>query len=151
MGHPDKTLFSDKKKWVIKPLKDMEDSYHVTCQLHLKKKKMGWKGRAQRIFRAVKLFGNNTINGRYFIIHLFKPIKCTTLVVLLRHRGVKDLALSLHWLGWLLWHGFHPWPGNFLIPQAPTQHRECILTSAADHHQQWCVNIGSSVVTSAPP
>ena len=25
---------------------------------------------------------------------------------------VKDLALSL------LWHGFHPWPGNFCVPQA---------------------------------
>ena len=26
---------------------------------------------------------------------------------------VKDLALSLQWLGLLLWRGFDPWPGNF--------------------------------------
>ena len=26
---------------------------------------------------------------------------------------VKDLALSLLWLGSLMWCGFHPWPGNF--------------------------------------
>ena len=26
---------------------------------------------------------------------------------------VRDLALSLLWLGLLLWHGFDPWPGNF--------------------------------------
>ena len=25
----------------------------------------------------------------------------------------KDLALSLQWLGLLLWHMFHPWPGKF--------------------------------------
>ena len=26
---------------------------------------------------------------------------------------VKDLALSLQWLGLLLWHRFNTWPGNF--------------------------------------
>ena len=26
---------------------------------------------------------------------------------------VKDLALSLLWLGSLLWHEFEPWPGNY--------------------------------------
>ena len=26
---------------------------------------------------------------------------------------VKDLALSLWWLRWLLWHGLNPWPRNF--------------------------------------
>ena len=26
---------------------------------------------------------------------------------------VKDLALSLLWLGSLLWHRFHPWTGKF--------------------------------------
>ena len=26
---------------------------------------------------------------------------------------VKDSALSLQWLGMLLWWGFDPWPGNF--------------------------------------
>ena len=30
---------------------------------------------------------------------------------------VKDLALSLLWLGSLLWHGFIPWPRNFHMPQ----------------------------------
>lgn len=29
---------------------------------------------------------------------------------------VKDLALSLEWLGLLLWHRFDPWPGNFHVP-----------------------------------
>ena len=28
---------------------------------------------------------------------------------------VKDLALSLQWLGLLLWHRFDPWPGNFYM------------------------------------
>ena len=31
---------------------------------------------------------------------------------------VKNLVLSLQQLGSLLWHGFHPWPRNFHIPQA---------------------------------
>ena len=31
---------------------------------------------------------------------------------------VKDLALSLQQLGWLLWCGFNPWPGNFHLPHA---------------------------------
>ena len=31
---------------------------------------------------------------------------------------VKDLALSLQWLGTLLWRGFDPWPGNFRILRA---------------------------------
>lgn len=30
---------------------------------------------------------------------------------------VKDLALSLLWLEWLLWQGFNPWPRNFCTPQ----------------------------------
>ena len=30
---------------------------------------------------------------------------------------VKDLVLSLQWLGFLLWHRFDPWPGNFHVPQ----------------------------------
>ena len=29
---------------------------------------------------------------------------------------VKDLVLSLQWLGLLLWHGFNPWPRNFHTP-----------------------------------
>ena len=28
----------------------------------------------------------------------------------------KDPALSLMWLGLLLWHGFTPWPMNFCVP-----------------------------------
>ena len=34
---------------------------------------------------------------------------CSSLVV----QRVKDLVLSLQWLGSLLWCGFHPWPRNF--------------------------------------
>ena len=30
---------------------------------------------------------------------------------------VKDPALSLKWLGLLLWHGFDPWSGNFHMPK----------------------------------
>ena len=29
---------------------------------------------------------------------------------------VKDLALSLQWLGLLLWHRFYPWSRNFCMP-----------------------------------
>ena len=31
---------------------------------------------------------------------------------------VKDMALSLEWLGSLLWLGFDPWPRNFHVSQA---------------------------------
>ena len=31
---------------------------------------------------------------------------------------VKDLALSLVWLRWLLWRGLDPCPGNFHMPWA---------------------------------
>ena len=31
---------------------------------------------------------------------------------------VKDLMLSLQWLGLLLWYTFDPWPGNFHMPSA---------------------------------
>ena len=31
---------------------------------------------------------------------------------------VKDLPLPLLWLGWLLWHGFDPWPRNVCISWA---------------------------------
>ena len=30
---------------------------------------------------------------------------------------IKDPMLSLQWLGWLLWHGFNPWPRNFHTPR----------------------------------
>ena len=35
---------------------------------------------------------------------------------------VKDLALSLRWLGLLLWHRFNLWPGNFCMPWAVPMH-----------------------------
>ena len=31
---------------------------------------------------------------------------------------VKDLVVSLQWLGLLLWSGFDPWPGNSHMPWA---------------------------------
>ena len=31
---------------------------------------------------------------------------------------VKNLAMSLQWLGSLLWCGFNPWPRNFYMPHA---------------------------------
>ena len=31
---------------------------------------------------------------------------------------IKDPALSLLWLGSLLWHRFNPWPGNFCMLRA---------------------------------
>ena len=37
------------------------------------------------------------------------------------HLVVKDMALSLLWLGLLLWIGFDPWPGNFCMPQVQTK------------------------------
>lgn len=30
-------------------------------------------------------------------------------------RQVKDVVLSLQWLGSLLWHKFSPWPGNLCM------------------------------------
>ena len=32
-------------------------------------------------------------------------------------KRLKDLALSLQWLGLLVWLGFDPWPKNFHMPQ----------------------------------
>ena len=32
-------------------------------------------------------------------------------------QGIKDLVLSLLWLGYLLWRRFDPWPGNFFMLQ----------------------------------
>jgi len=40
---------------------------------------------------------------------------------------VKDLVLSLQWLGSLLRHSFNPWLGNFHMPQAwPKKKRKTI-------------------------
>ena len=37
---------------------------------------------------------------------------------------VNDLALSLLWLGSLLWRGFDPWFRNFCMPQAWQKKRQ---------------------------
>ena len=38
---------------------------------------------------------------------------------------VKELALSLQWLGMLLWLGFSPWPGNVHMLQVqPKREKE---------------------------
>ena len=40
---------------------------------------------------------------------------------------VKGPALSVPWLGSLMWHGFYPWPENFCMLQVwppPTQTTE---------------------------
>ena len=38
---------------------------------------------------------------------------------------IKDLTLSLQWLGSLLWRGFHPWPRNLHMPQVrPRQNKQ---------------------------
>lgn len=37
---------------------------------------------------------------------------------------IKDLALSLHWLGSLLWLGLDPWPGKFHMPRAWQKERK---------------------------
>ena len=62
-----------------------------------------------------------------FIILILLFIFCFKISFPLRGRGggtgsslvarqVKDLALSLLWLGLLLWYGFDPWPGE--VPHA---------------------------------
>ena len=42
----------------------------------------------------------------------FKTVMNSSLVA----QGVKDLLLSLLWLGLLPWHGSDPWPWNFRMP-----------------------------------
>ena len=46
-------------------------------------------------------------------------------------RVVKDPALSLLWLGSLLWCRFNPWPGNFHVPQVPQKRKKkkCLTQS----------------------
>ena len=36
---------------------------------------------------------------------------------------VKDPVLSLHWLKYLLWCRFYPWPGNFHMPLGPSKRK----------------------------
>ena len=44
---------------------------------------------------------------------------------------VKDPALSLLWLGLLLWHTLDPWPGNFYKPQVqPKKKKKKIISQA---------------------
>ena len=43
-------------------------------------------------------------------------------------------ALSLKWLGWLLWHGFHPWPWNFYMWKIQTWDEHMIKGSQGT----WC-------------
>ena len=45
--------------------------------------------------------------------------------------AVKDLMLSLQWLGSLLWCGFNPWPWNFHVPwvEPKPKRYKCILFS----------------------
>ena len=49
------------------------------------------------------------------LVFLWCVKKCTNWASLVA-QCVKDPALSLMWLRLLLWHGFHPWPGNFCMP-----------------------------------
>ena len=44
------------------------------------------------------------------------PLKKLSLRSSLVTQQIKGPALSLLWLGLLLWHGFDPWPWNFYIP-----------------------------------
>ena len=59
----------------------------------------------------------DTLRGGLMINRIFVSslnVVAVIKTVLLWHRGVKDLALSLQWLG-LLW--FDPLPGNFHVLQ----------------------------------
>ena len=52
---------------------------------------------------------------------------------------VKDLALSLLWLGSLLWWGFSTWPGNICMPQAcpPHQKKKLKRKNNWEHRGVW--------------
>ena len=51
------------------------------------------------------------------MVLLFKKTSWNSLVA----QWVKDLALSLLWLGLLLWHEFNSWPRNFQMPWSWTK------------------------------
>ena len=38
--------------------------------------------------------------------------------------SVKDPVFSVLWLGSLLWHGIHPWPGDSCMPRAQSKKRK---------------------------
>ena len=52
---------------------------------------------------------------------------------------VKNLALSLQWLGLLLWCGFDPWPKNFHMPQAQPKKRERASARARTNQTKICL------------
>ena len=43
------------------------------------------------------------------------------------HSRLRIQALSLQWLGWLLWHRFDPWPRNFHMPQTWSKKKKKII------------------------
>ena len=51
---------------------------------------------------------------------------------------VKDPALSLQWLGLLLWHGFDPQPGNFHMPRAQPKK---VLVKKTTEYQCSCLQV----------
>ena len=50
---------------------------------------------------------------------------------------IKDLELSLLWLGSLLWHWFNPWPWNFCMPQAQPKKKKPHKIFFVGH--LWCL------------
>ena len=64
------------------------------------------------------------IGGGRMVIHLLNMP-----VALGEGVQVKDPALSLLWLGWLLWYRFNPWPGNFHMPWVCETKRDRELSS----------------------
>ena len=56
---------------------------------------------------------------------------------------VKDPALSLQWLGPLLWRMFNPWPRNFHMPQAqPGKKKKVSLGRIFTHRENIHYRLG---------
>ena len=51
---------------------------------------------------------------------------------------VEDSALSLQWLGLLLWHGFKPWPGNFCMPRMQPEGKKREKKNKNKSHRASC-------------
>lgn len=49
---------------------------------------------------------------------------------------VGDLILSLLWLWSRMRHGFHPWLGNFCVPQIPPKKWEILVSLSQMHSQE---------------
>ena len=64
-------------------------------------------------------------------------VKIFCILEFLCGKRVKDPALSLQWLGSLLWHGFSPWPGNFHMVWARPKKKFLFLH--LDKPQHWFV------------